>query len=237
MSGPTTAEGRDLLAHAVQYNPADADRAVVAEKIAAIEAEARRETADLREASRPTANQHYPIIGFIDGDDAQLECRCGWVGGDDRTVMPGQELMRHILAASAEPREETAEFTEADGARMHELAEMDGFERDLTVAEQAERQALLERYNSARLAAIGSAASAGLAGEVMSEQCGFRSSVSPQRCYLPSGHAADSPTRFHRFAGPEKWLRDELMILPMLESRREILLALLDDALAEARVR
>lgn len=38
---PETREGIDMLDHSVQYVPADAGRAVVASKIAAIEAEAR----------------------------------------------------------------------------------------------------------------------------------------------------------------------------------------------------
>jgi hypothetical protein len=42
---PTTEEGRDMLEHSVQYNPADADRAVVAAKIAKVEAEARAQGA------------------------------------------------------------------------------------------------------------------------------------------------------------------------------------------------
>lgn len=149
-------------------------------------------------------------------------------------------------AASAEPREET-EYPRTLRMAAGALVNLTDFVENGTSALDESATATLKALIALDVSLIGkalnehpatrSAAPAELAGEVMSEQCGFRSSVSPQRCYLPSGHAADSPTRFHRFAGPEKWLRDELMILPMLESRREILLALLDDALAEARVR
>jgi hypothetical protein len=92
MSEPTTEEGRDMLAHCVQYSPLDADKTVTAEKIIAIETEARanadREVTELRAAA----------------DDLE-KAVFGWfgVGQEAPTILHARTRLRralNVLAAS-----------------------------------------------------------------------------------------------------------------------------------------
>lgn len=60
-------------------------------------------------------------------------------------------------------------------------------------------QALQDRVDAGRSTEL-----ADLVDTVMDRRCSVASSVTGQPCLLTEGHAADSPTRFHRYAKPEE---------------------------------